>query len=177
MRTLAFLLLPFFASAQSPDSLEMRFALDTFGVDSFFLVETVYQPNPGAPRPYESVSNILFRDTADFSAYLVAVQNEVSAIDAQKLAIGDQYAAWNYKISRLTCLRDSVFYGVSCTGIGARMVTMPPPEEPEYVGFWVVYPRGRAEWVGKLEDIESDAVILHPNGVQSAFKKPKKRKK
>ncbi len=192
MRKLFFaIMLPLYAFGQ--DSATHTFRLDTFGVDSFFLVEIYTQPQGGQPRAIETEYPIYMTDTAQLSSYILSMQTEYAAISAQGLELAKRKAAWDYRYNRVICLRDSVFYGASCTGIGSRMVKAPPVEssmvhdtmdtrlkylaiDPEPQGFWVVYPNGGFDWITGVEQARESGTILYRNGATGELKKPKAKK-
>lgn len=111
------------------DTTEYVFALDVIRTDSFYLNSTTVQRSTIEPRPVELQTPKLFRDTAEFTAYINSVSLEFNAISAQYQALSLRKAQVNYHVERLKCLRDSVFYGRPCSGVGARMFALPPPEE------------------------------------------------
>lgn len=132
MKHLLFLLVPLFLSVPSmaqTDTTEYVFGLDVIRTDSFFLNSTSIQKSTIEPRPVEFLTPKLFRDTAEFSAYINGVALEFDAIAAQYVALSNRKAAVYYHVERLKCLRDSVFYGLPCSGVGARMLALPPPQE------------------------------------------------
>jgi hypothetical protein len=170
------LFLPLCAFGQ--DSATYTFRLDTFGIDSFFLVEVRSQPQTGLPRAIETEYPIYMTDTAQLSAYIVSMRAEYDAITAQVAELSKRKAAWDYRYNRVICLRDSVFYGASCTGIGSRMVKASPVESKtvEPAGFWVVYPSGGFDWITGVEQAKQSGTILYRNGVTGELKKPKAKK-
>lgn len=177
MRKLLFaVMLPLYAFGQ--DSATHTFRLDTFGIDSFFLVEIYTQPQGGQPRAIETEYPIYMTDTAQLSSYILSMQAEYAAISAQGLELAKRKAAWDYRYNRVICLRDSVFYGASCTGIGSRMVKAPPVEssaaEPQ--GFWVVYQTGGFDWITGVEQAKQSGTILYRNGATGVLTKPKAKK-
>lgn len=174
---LLFLILPLHAFGQ--DSATYTFRLDTFGIDSFFLVEVTTIPQAGLPRAIETEYPIYMTDTAQLSAYIVSMDAEYEAISAQASELAKRKAAWDYRHQRVMCLRDSVFYGASCTGVGARMVKAPPTEQAEIgpPGFWVVYPSGGFDWVTGIEQAKQSGTILYRNGTTGTLTKPKKTAK
>lgn len=169
------LLLPLFAFGQ--DSATYTFRLDTFGIDSFFLVEVTTIPQAGLPRAIETEFPIYMTDTAQLSAYIASMDAEYNAISAQAAELAKRKSAWDYRKQRVTCLRDSVFYGTSCTGIGSRMVKAPPKELQELPGFWVVYPSGGFDWITGVEQAKGSGTILYSSGVSATLTKPKTTKK
>lgn len=170
------MLLPLSAFGQ--DSATYTFRLDTFGIDSFFLVEVISTPQKGLPRAIETEYPIYMTDTAQLSAYIVSMEAEYDAITAQAAELVKRKAAWDYRHQRVICLRDSVFYGASCTGIGSRMVKAPPVEvaSPEPAGFWVVYPAGGFDWITGVEQAKQSGTILYRNGATGKLTKPKAKK-
>lgn len=171
------MLFPLFAFGQ--DSATYTFRLDTFGIDSFFLVEVTTIPQAGLPRAIQTEYPIYMTDTAQLSQYILAMQAEYNALVAQAADLSKRKEAWNYRHARVVCLRDSVFYGLSCgASIGSRMVKGPPVEfeEPEPPGFWVVYPSGGFDWVTGIEQAKSSGTILYRNGITAKFTKPKAKK-
>lgn len=168
----AFLLFAGQLAAQT-DTTVVVFSLDTIRIDSFFLVHRDSHFSASTLRPAIHQTSTFFADTAAFSAYIAAVGTEYNALIAQAQALNRAKLEWNYRYERLKCLRDSVFYGASCSGVGARMVAAPPPEE-QLFGFWVAYPStAEVQYVYMIEDIKNDAVLLYPNGISATFKKPK----
>lgn len=169
------LFLPLIALGQ--DSATYTFRLDTFGIDSFFLVEVYTQPQAGLPRAIETEYPIYMTDTAQLSAYILSMQAEYDAITAQAAELVKRKAAWDYRHQRVICLRDSVFYGASCTGIGSRMVKAPPPgadmADSEPSGFWVTYNTGGFDWITGIEQAKADGTILYRNGTTAKFTRPK----
>lgn len=167
--------LPLFTFGQ--DSATYTFRLDTFGIDSFFLVEVTTVPQPGLPRAIETEYPIYMTDTAQLSAYILSMDAEYDAIVAQAADLSKRKEAWAYRHARVMCLRDSVFYGRSC-GLGSRIVTAPQFEaqQPEQPGFWVVYPSGGFDWVTGIEQAKSSGTILYRNGITAKFTKPKAKK-
>lgn len=178
--------LPLFAFGQ--DIATYTFRLDTFGIDSFFLVEVTTIPQSGLPRAIETEYPIYMTDTAQLSAYILSMDAEYGALVAQAADLSKRKEAWAYRHARVMCLRDSVFYGRSCgTGLGSRMVTMPNSAtldtmthsvyelniSPEPPGFWVVYPSGGFDWVTGIEQAKQSGVILYRNGITAKFTKPK----
>jgi len=177
MRKLLFaIMLPLYAFGQ--DSATHTFRLDTFGIDSFFLVEIYTQPQGGQPRAIETEYPIYMTDTAQLSSYILSMQAEYAAISAQGLELAKRKAAWDYRYQRVICLRDSVFYGASCTGVGSRMVKAPPVESSaaDAQGFWVVYPTGGFDWITGVEQAKQSGTILYRNGITGELKKPKAKK-
>lgn len=159
------------------DTITYTYTLDTFGVDSFFLIETVKTPQLGLPRGTEIKTPFYFRDTSELTVFINVLKADSSVIERQFKALSDQKAAWNYKIKRLECLRDSVFKGANCGGgIGSRMVAMPPPEmqsaEPEY-GYWIIYTNGKRAHIPPGEEPELSGTILYPDGRTERYRKPK----
>lgn len=194
MKHLLFSILFFPLCAFGQDSATYTFRLDTFGIDSFFLVEVYTQPQAGLPRAIETEYPIYMTDTAQLSAYIVSLRAEYDAITAQAAELAKRKSAWDYRYNRVICLRDSVFYGQSCgSGIGSRMVKAPPVWsviehdtidmnvkylvfEPEPAGFWVVYPTGGFDWITGVEQAKQSGTILYRNGVTGELKKPKAKK-
>ena len=179
MRKILFAIMFLPLSAFGQDSATYTFRLDTFGLDSFFLVEVYTQPQAGLPRAIETEYPIYMTDTAQLSAYITSMEAEYDAITAQASELVKRKAAWDYRHQRVICLRDSVFYGRSCgTGIGSRMVTAPPVEAQavEPAGFWVVYPTGGFDWITGVEQAKQSGTILYRNGVTGELKKPKAKK-
>lgn len=202
MRKLLFaIMLPLYAFGQ--DSATHTFRLDTFGIDSFFLVEIYTQPQGGQPRAIETEYPIYMTDTSQLSSYILSMQAEYAAISAQGLELAKRKAAWDYRYNRVICLRDSVFYGASCTGVGSRMAKAPPVEsstvldsmdtrikylvveleqegyiviDQETQGFWVVYPTGGFDWITGVEQAKQSGTILYRNGATGELKKPKAKK-
>lgn len=170
------LFLPLAAFGQ--DSATYTFELDTFGLDSFFLIERISTPQAGLPRAVETEYPIYMTDTAQLTAYIVSLRAEYDAITAQAAELAKRKSAWDYRYNRVICLRDSVFYGASCTGVGSRMVKAPPVEtsaaEPQ--GFWVVYPTGGFDWITGVEQARESGTILYRNGATGELKKPKAKK-
>lgn len=177
MRKLLFaIMLPLYAFGQ--DSATHTFRLDTFGIDSFFLVEIYTQPQGGQPRAIETEYPIYMTDTAQLTAYIVSLRAEYDAITAQAAELAKRKSAWDYRYNRVICLRDSVFYGASCTGVGSRMVKAPPVESSaaDAQGFWVVYPTGGFDWITGVEQAKQSGTILYRNGITGELKKPKAKK-
>jgi len=193
MRKLLFaIMLPLSAFGQ--DSATHTFRLDTFGIDSFFLVEIYTQPQGGQPRAIETEYPIYMTDTAQLSSYILSMQAEYAAISAQGLELAKRKSAWDYRYQRVICLRDSVFYGASCTGVGSRMVKAPPVESsmvhdtidtrvkayvevyPGPQGFWVVYPTGGFDWITGIEQAKQNGTILYGNGATGVLTKPTTKK-
>lgn len=175
MRTtiLAFFLFTASLSAQT-DTFIVTFALDTFGIDSFFLVQRDSSFSATERRAVITERSLFFQDTAELSAHISLIQSEYTNLAAQRTVLSSRYGELAYRIARLQCLRDSVFTGAACSGIGARMVAAPPPEEAGPPGFWVVYPStAEVQYVYGIEEIKRDAVMLYPSGVSATFKKPK----
>lgn len=173
------MLLPLFAFGQ--DSATYTFRLDTFGIDSFFLVEITTIPQSGLPRVIQTEYPIYMTDTAQLSQYITSMDAEYNAISAQAAELAKRKAAWDYRKQRVTCLRDSVFYGASCTGVGSRMVKAPPPEAGFTVqenpwGFWVLYTGGAVDWVEGIDKVKKNVsfTILGRDGRKTKFLKPKK---
>lgn len=107
------------------------------------------------------------------------MQAEYTAITAQAVELGKRKAAWDYRYQRAVCLRDSVFYGASCTGIGSRIVTAPPPE-PDVVpatggGFWIVYAKGGFEWLTDIKKTKARGTVLNRNGTTMTIDPPQKK--
>lgn len=163
------------ASAQT-DTFIVAFALDTFGIDSFFLVQRDSSFSATERRAVVTERSLFFQDTSELSNYIASVEGEYTNLAAQRTALSSRYSELGYRIARLQCLRDSVFTGAACSGIGARMVAAPPPEylPPEPEGFWVVYPDGAFDWVTGIEQAKRSGTILYRNGVTGVLKKPKK---
>lgn len=176
---LLFSFLSFALSAQ--DTIVYTYSLDTFGIDSFFLVETVKQPQTSLPRPVETMTPYYFRDTSELTAFINVLKADSAVIQRQFEILSDQKYAWTYKISRLECLRDSVFLGRSCgTSVGARMVAMPPPPEmqsaePEY-GYWIIYTNGKRAYIPPGELPALSGTILYPDGRTERYRKSKEIK-
>lgn len=171
-------LLPALVLGQT-DTHVVAFALDTFGIDSFFLVarDTAYTATD--KRPFSCATSTFFSDTAAFSAHIATVYTEYDALVAQAQALARRKAEWDYRYQRLVCLRDSVFYGASCSGIGARLAIAPTqPDGLTIGGFWVVYPvTSAAQYVHSMDDVTADAILLYENGVQAKYRKSKAVKK
>jgi hypothetical protein len=167
-----------FVSAQ--DSIRYTYSLDTFGIDSFFLVETIVTPLSGLPRGTESLTPYYFTDTSQLTAFINVLKADSAVIQRQYDLLADQKYAWTYKISRLECLRDSVFLGRSCgTAIGARMVTAPPPVEEmksQEVGYWIIYTTGKRAYIPPGEEPEANGTILNQDGTTTRYRKPKQVK-
>lgn len=162
------------------DTITYTYSLDTFGVDSFFLIETIKAPQFGLPRGTETKTPFYFRDTSELTAFINVLKADSTVIEKQFKALSDQKSAWNYKIKRLECLRDSVFRGVSCEiGIGSRMAAMPPPEmqsaEPEY-GYWIIYTNGKRAYIPPGNLPELSGTILWPDGRTERYRKTKEVK-
>lgn len=174
------LFLPILAFGQ--DSATYTFRLDTFGIDSFFLVEVTTIPQAGLPRAIETEYPIYMTDTVQLSAYIISMNAEYDALVAQAADLSKRKEAWAYRHARVQCLRDSVFYGASCTGVGSRTVTFPPPtggnltqiENPG--GFWVLYTGGTVEWVESIDKVKKNVsfTVLGRDGRKTKFLKPKK---
>lgn len=168
-------LFPLLAFGQ--DSATYTFRLDTFGIDSFFLVEVYTQPQAGLPRAIETEYPIYMTDTAQLSAYIVSMRAEYDAITAQATELAKRKSAWDYRYNRVVCLRDSVFYGASCTSVGSRMVKAPPHgadmPDNEPSGFWVTYNTGGFDWISGIEQAKADGTILYRNGTTAKFTRPK----
>lgn len=173
MRKLLFAIMLLPLSAFGQDSATYTFRLDTFGIDSFFLIEVYTQPQSGLPRAIETEYPIYMTDTAQLSAYITSMEAEYDAITAQAAELVKRKAAWDYRHQRVICLRDSVFYGASCTGIAA-----PPVEahDVETAGFWVVYPTGGFDWITGVEQARESGTILYRNGATGVLTKPKPKK-
>jgi hypothetical protein len=182
----AFLLFAGQLSAQS-DTTVVVFSLDTIRIDSFFLVHRDSHFSASALRPDIHQTSSFFSDTAAFSAYIASVSTEYNALISQAAALNRAKLEWNYRFERLKCLRDSVFYGLSCSGVGARMVAAPPigfystrdtidtnvfkleiyPEKP---GFWAIYSQeAKFKYVTTIEEIGTDALLLYPNGAEGRY--------
>ncbi len=198
MKKILFLLLLMPCHLFSQDSTTYTFRLDTFGVDSLFLVETVSTPQPGKPRPIETEYHTFFSDTAQLTAHIASMLSEYDVLTAQVAEISRRKAAWDYRYNRVLCLRDSVFYGASCTGVGSRTVKAPPigvyatcdtmvhsategtlifVENPG--GFWVQYTSGTVEWVEHIGKVKKNVsfTVLGRDGTKTKFLKPKKSAK
>ena len=194
MKHILFSILFFPLAAFGQDSATYTFRLDTFGIDSFFLVEVYTQPQAGLPRAIETEYPIYMTDTAQLTAYIVSLGAEYDAITAQAAELAKRKSAWDYRHQRVICLRDSVFYGASCTGVGSRMVKAPPVESsmvhdtidtrvkayvevyPGPQGFWVVYPTGGFDWITGIEQAKQNGTILYGNGATGVLTKPKTKK-
>lgn len=189
---ISLLFLPLFAFGQ--DSATYTLRLDTFGLDSFFLVEKRASPQQGLPRAIETEYPIYMTDTAQLSAYIVSMRAEYDAITAQATELAKRKSAWDYRYQRVICLRDSVFYGASCTGVGSRMVKAPPPESGQVIthdtmttttgsiiyradksnsGCWLLYDKGGYEWVETPMQGKGDCTVLYRNGTTAKFVWPK----
>lgn len=184
MKKILFLLFLMPLALFSQDSTTYTFRLDTFGVDSLFLVETVSTPQPGKPRPIETEYPTFFSDTAQLTAHIASMLSEYDVLTAQVTEISRRKAAWDYRYNRVLCLRDSVFYGASCTGVGSRTVKAPPTggnitliENPG--GFWVQYTGGTVEWVEHIGKVKKNVsfTVLGRDGTKTKFLKPKKSTK
>lgn len=183
LHTFCLLFLPLIAFGQ--DSATYTFRLDTFGIDSFFLVEVTTIPQSGLPRAIETEYPIYMTDTAQLSAYILSMNAEYDALVSQATDLSNRKGAWAYRYARVQCLRDSVFYGASCSGIGSRMVKAPPPtgdritqvESPD--GFWVQYTGGTVEWVEHIGKVKKNVsfTVLGRDGTKTKFLKPKKSAK
>lgn len=165
------------ASAQT-DTFIVAFALDTFRIDSFFLVQRDSSFSATERRAVITERSLFFQDTSEFSTHIALVQGEYVNLAAQRTALSLRYDELGYRVARLQCLRDSVFYGGACSGIGARMMAMPPPEDlqPEQEGFWVLYPGGTVEWLYDIDKVKKNVsfTILGRDGRKTKFLKPKK---
>jgi hypothetical protein len=180
MKKVIIALFSFFSlTLSAQDSIIYTYSLDTFGVDSFFLIETVSTPQIGLPRPSQTSTPIYFRDTSEMTAYINVLRADSAVIERQYAALAAQKYAWFYKIKRLECLRDSVFLGTSCgTSIGSRMVTAPPPEmqaqsEPE--GYWIIYTGGKRAYIRRDEEPDASGVILNADGTTTRYRKAKSK--
>lgn len=105
----------------------VRYTLDTFGIDSFFLIEQTSTPGAG-PRPSVLYTPIFFRDTTAFNQYIDALNEQLSQLAIQVEAIRLQKTVFGYRKARLEYLRDSIFRGV--TGVPEVRSVTPPPGEP-----------------------------------------------
>lgn len=177
MKNLLFSIVFLFSAALSAqDTIRYTYSLDTFGIDSFFLVETVNSPILGLPRGNEATTPYYFTDTAQFNTFINLLKGDSANIEQQFKSLSDYRYAWSYKISRLECLRDSVFLGLSCSGlIGSRMVTAPQPVEemqPEY-GYWIIYTSGKRAYIPPDQEPASNGTILNKDGTTTRYRKLK----
>lgn len=128
-------LLPKLASAQIDtaiivfqlDTPIVRYTLDTFGVDSFFLIEQTSTPG-GGPRPSVLYTPIYFNDTTALNQYIDAISEQINQLAIQFEALRLQKYVFGYRKARLEYLRDSIFRGV--TGVPEVRSVAPPPGEP-----------------------------------------------
>lgn len=177
------LLASFFCQAQ--DTTTVAFVLDTLRSDSFFLqVSTTFKPQ-GQARGNTLTEDVFFSDTLSFNLYISAWAQKLADLEKQKNQFALTYNAVSDQVTYLTGLRDSIFRGESP---GLRGLRPPPPEfaetalskasESQSGPTWVVF-AATPNQVIKLEPgvvLESDAVILNPDGSVVHFKKPKKKK-
>ncbi len=118
------LMLPMRAGAQV-DTAIVVFSLDTLSIDSFFLVRTDSIFTVSAQRPKILKEYRLFRDTAELNEFIAQTAAQFTTLTNQRDQIAREWARLDYEVKRLECLRDSVFRGQGCTGIGARSIKLP----------------------------------------------------
>lgn len=111
------------------DTIITRYHIDKLRLDSFYLVrvDSVFSMNSLRPQVY--ITNALFLDTTAFRQFILGERQIFAQMDAQRIELAKAYERAKYLTNRLECLMDSVFYGLSCTGVGSR-VASPPSQEP-----------------------------------------------
>jgi len=129
MNKIVFLLvfLPLATFAQ----VNISYSIDTVGGrDSFFLVESVSRPIPGTTRPQQTTTSILFRDTAELTAYVAKLSDEKAALTTRIAQMNAQLQLLGSRITTIGALRDSV---LPLLGAQNRQVARPTAERIEVV--------------------------------------------
>lgn len=128
MRIILFILaiLPAMIPAQT---LDVSYSIDTVGgKDSFFLVETISRTISESPRPQSTTTSILFRDTAEFSAYILRMQTDRANLSTRITQMQAQLTLLESRLVVIQDLRDSVMPLIS--SVQQRVFVTPPPQSP-----------------------------------------------
>lgn len=172
------------------DTSTVSYRLDTNYVGStFYLVETRSVESTLGTRPTVMYNPIFFSDTAGLSSMVSTLYLENEALLENLRILRAQQAEASYKYERIKYLRDSVFQGY--TGGGPRMVAMPPPGAETQAAAqgsggvtWAVL-NAKPEQISIIKGepglltgvyLESDYILLKPDGKLVQFKKPKQKK-
>lgn len=162
----AYLILPYFALAQNGSN-KVRYDIEVVSQDSFFLSE---KNITGAKvRPDTLIVYTLFRDTAEFIAYVKEKIDEAETARLQAEYFKAEYDSLFDRVKRLRQLAKKVL-GVSDSNKNNRSFEV----EPAKPGFWVIYPpTAQAEYIHDISEIKQDAIILNQNGASMLFELPK----
>jgi hypothetical protein len=103
------------AFPQERDTTLSAFSLDYIAVDSFYLVrvDTVYRP--GKVRPEIVYQGELYRDTSQLNESIRQKQLYLQQLQLQLKALQTKITETSYYIEKVTCLRDSVIFQLSCS--------------------------------------------------------------
>lgn len=123
--TIALLITVYHANAQR-DTVVSVFHLDYIRPDSFYLEITDSIFSASEKRPSIARRYVFFNDTSELRNYINVAKLDFDAIDKRRLELAKQFHRVEYTVKRMECLMDSVVYGGTCTGIGARAMPRPP---------------------------------------------------
>jgi len=103
------------AFPQERDTTLSAFSLDYIAVDSFYLVrvDTVYRP--GKVRPEIIYQGELYRDTSQLNEAIRQKQLYLQQLQLQLKSLQSKITETSYYIEKVTCLRDSVIFQLSCS--------------------------------------------------------------
>jgi hypothetical protein len=115
------------AYPQGRDTTISVYSLDYIAADSFYLVriDTVYRP--GKVRPEIIYQGELYRDTSQLNEAIRQKQLYLQQLQLQLKFLQTKIAETSYYIEKVTCLRDSVIFQLSCSS-GPR-ATKPSAKE------------------------------------------------
>jgi hypothetical protein len=103
------------AYPQGRDTTISVYSLDYISADSFYLVrvDTVYRP--GKVRPEIVYQGELYRDTSQLNEAIRQKQLYLQQLQLQLKALQTKITETSYYIDKVTCLRDSVIFQLSCS--------------------------------------------------------------
>lgn len=102
-------ILLFAGSAIGQPVLNVTYSLDTVGgKDSFFLVETITKKIAESPRPQETQTSILFKDTSELIAYIARMRADRISLATRLTQLEAQLDLLDSRITVIQALRDSV---------------------------------------------------------------------
>jgi hypothetical protein len=103
------------AYPQGRDTTISVYSLDYIAADSFYLVrvDTVYRP--GKVRPEIVYQGELYRDTSQLNEAIRQKQLYLHQLQLQLKALQTKITETSYYIEKVTCLRDSVIFQLSCS--------------------------------------------------------------
>jgi len=103
------------AFPQERDTTLSAFSLDYIAADSFYLVrvDTVYRP--GKVRPEIVYQGELYRDTSQLNEAIRQKQLYLQQLQLQLKSLQTKITETSYYIEKVTCLRDSVIFQLSCS--------------------------------------------------------------